>query len=304
MLDCSICDAVTAGVAVAGVAGGAIGFFRAYKQWKHEQHRKRAKSLQHLLLSFESNLLRETICSTDQEDAAKSLFVAAEGDVEARNRLERALDSLSYICYLKKYHLIMDEEFKFFRRQLEKILSDDAVFEYLKQSDDSGDGRFFYLIEYSKSMERNDNDFRDEDGLHSTTVASYGGETSSQSPLSEDDFEEPSIIVRLRNSEGRKPEDAVAGWWKVKYESVKNLKYAIVAIDGIVRGVYSINGWRKYGEDGMLGTANESNDIPSRFQFLGALASQAIADRYMGRSVKSLFKKGAVNPIRYVGPRV
>ena len=123
--------------------------------------------------------------------------------------------------------------------------------------------------------------------------------------LSDTDFTEPTLLVRLKNAEDRKPEDAAKGWWKVSRESIKGLKYAVVAIDGVVCGVYSISGWQKYGEgtSSMADAAHGFSGISGRFQFSIAPAPSEVVERYMDKSVRNLFGKGAVNPIRYLGVR-
>ena len=300
------CDATTAIATLIGVGGGGFGAWWTYRQWRHEQKLKRAESLKALLDDFENNTIRAVVCSSDADDAAKTLFIRAESDEATRRDIEKSLDFFSYICYLQESKLITPSEFGFFKRQLEKILADRSVQEYLEQSIQSEDGRFRYLVKYMSPVHCASN-AADEPILR-TDLENHNqkekkDKMNDKKPLEEADFTEPTLLVRLKNAGGRKPEDAAKGWWKVKRESINGMKYAVVAIDGIVCGVYVIAGWQKYGESEAVVTdaSHGFGGIPGRFQFSIAPAPVELEKRYMGRPTKNLFGKGAVNPIRYLG---
>ena len=301
-VDWSWCDAVTAMTALIGVVGGGGGALWTYKQWRHEQNLKRAESLKNLLDDFEKNTVRAVICSSDDDTASNRLFVEAEKDEVVRREIEKSLDFFSYLCYLRECNLITSIEFGFFERQLEKVLADRSVQEYLEQSRMSEDGRFRHLIEHMDVMQCESNS-ADEPLSANGLEEIDQSEINNKDTLTDADFTEPTLLVRLKNADGRKPEDAANGWWKVSRESVEGLKYAVVAIDGVVCGVYSITGWQKYGEETSSMADNEHgvSGIPGRLKFSIASAPSEVKSRYMDKSVKNLFSKGAVNPIRYFG---
>jgi hypothetical protein len=65
--------------------------------------------------------------------------------------------------------------------------------------------------------------------------------------------------------------------------------YVIAHYRGLTREAYKIEKWQKVPEDGK-----------NRWAFEGALAPEPIRNKYRYKSIKSYFKEGAANPIKYV----
>jgi len=93
--------------------------------------------------------------------------------------------------------------------------------------------------------------------------------------------------------------DATRASWKLGPKR-ELASYAFAIFEGIVREVYEITVWLPAGS-----TFNSLDprgvQSPNRWEFLGRLASEHLRRRYINRDVSSYFKKGAQNPISYVG---
>jgi hypothetical protein len=71
-------------------------------------------------------------------------------------------------------------------------------------------------------------------------------------------------------------------------------KFACAVFQGVVCEVYEIGHWRKASP--RTGDAWKG----SRWEFVGKIADESVRSKYLGRSVKSYFTRGARNPIKYV----
>lgn len=88
------------------------------------------------------------------------------------------------------------------------------------------------------------------------------------------------------------------GFWRRKIESVEPAKYALAVVFGEVKEVYRIDKWVH---------ASEVNNkfrkyIPARhfkrIAFTGDLAPDDIRKKYLGKSVKYLYKYGEASPVK------
>ena len=84
---------------------------------------------------------------------------------------------------------------------------------------------------------------------------------------------------------------------------VDNAKYAMAVYAGIVREVYEIESWHRAGET-TYKTRDQTDLARSkdkRWEFVGKVASAAVRELYLGRSVAHLFRDGQQSPIVGVG---
>ena len=117
------------------------------------------------------------------------------------------------------------------------------------------------------------------------------------------EIDEPAILIRipqLWDPEMSEDElyDATRGHWKVGPRR-ERAELALAVAGGVVREVFVIKAWHLAGTTPSL-TRIHSHAPVDRWEFVGALANQAVRSKYIGRSVKGYFTKGSQNPIRYV----
>jgi hypothetical protein len=117
---------------------------------------------------------------------------------------------------------------------------------------------------------------------------------------------DPAILVRI--NELYRPSmtpaelyDATRGNWRLGPKK-ERARYAFAVFEGVVREVYEIMRWLP------AGSTLSSRDprgvrSPGRWEFVGRLAPERVRRRYVDRDVRAHFKRGAQNPIAYVGIR-
>jgi len=94
--------------------------------------------------------------------------------------------------------------------------------------------------------------------------------------------------------------DATRGVWKVGPRRT-NADFAFCVFGGIVRAVYRIAAWVVAGSTMTSRDYSEKEyELSERFEFVGKLAPDDIQHKYVGKSIKQYFAKGAQNPIKYV----
>jgi hypothetical protein len=94
--------------------------------------------------------------------------------------------------------------------------------------------------------------------------------------------------------------EATRGVWKIG-PGRDRVQYALAVYEGIVQEVYEISYWQP-----ALTTAYSTRKLDAalargRWEFVGRRAPKAVRQRYVGKTVAHHFKKGAQNPIAYVG---
>lgn len=114
--------------------------------------------------------------------------------------------------------------------------------------------------------------------------------------LCEADFTEPTMIIKIERlyREGMDDDelyDVTRQWWRVNKNRAEKIRYVLAVSDSIVRKVFTPEYWEIY--DGL------DEECYKRCCFIGGSAPDKIQQRFVGKSVKSLFPKGAANPIRY-----
>lgn len=145
-------------------------------------------------------------------------------------------------------------------------------------------------------------------GHHSSTYGKIEAGTLearySCEELSADDISDDVIMIKInqlyRNDlEPYELYDITRGCWRVNKEKAQEAKYAFAVYDGMVLEVYKIAQWFRAGEV-MWSTREENIElVKDRFEFVGNIAPDCIREKYINKSVTSLFNKGSQNPIRY-----
>ncbi len=118
-----------------------------------------------------------------------------------------------------------------------------------------------------------------------------------QRDLSCEEYEEPDfkyIMIKINNRvlEERNYDiyETVRSAWKVKLERVKKYKYCLAVINGVVRGVYEIEGW----QDDTLQLRS------GRFEFYGHEAMKDIKNIFINKKIPAKYrKKGMASPVLY-----
>lgn len=112
---------------VIAIIGGLFVFY----QWKHNSHLKKADYINELTGKIRTDeMIRETIYMFDHD-----IEQWYSGDFYSNGNLERKVDKtlsyFSYICYLKSRRIITNRELCFFQYELERILRNQQVQDYL-----------------------------------------------------------------------------------------------------------------------------------------------------------------------------
>ena len=96
------------------------------------------------------------------------------------------------------------------------------------------------------------------------------------------------IIIRLKDDlNGKSLYERTRKEWRVSGERINNINYAFSLFKGVVKEVYNIKLWYPIPER-------------KRYAFKGNLAESATRQKYIGKDLNYLFKKGNSNPIMYI----
>lgn len=121
------------------------------------------------------------------------------------------------------------------------------------------------------------------------------------------DITEPIAVIKNNKSyrDGMSEEtlyDCTRGCWKNRLDYVASAKYALATTFGEVKEVYEIDSCMPAK---MLNRENypyNPKTEDGRIGFSGKIASDNIRNKYLGKSVKGLFKRGDMNPVRVFLP--
>jgi uncharacterized protein len=118
------------------------------------------------------------------------------------------------------------------------------------------------------------------------------------------DVTDPAILVRINqlyhaDMTPLELYEATRGIWKVGGPRRSRVKYALAVFEGVVREVYSVDGWAPAGSSRYDTREFEPDDIIDRWEFTGAVAAPDVRSRYIGRSVAHYFRSGNSNPVMY-----
>lgn len=94
--------------------------------------------------------------------------------------------------------------------------------------------------------------------------------------------------------------DITRGCWKNRIEYVSVADYALSVFHEKVVEVYSIHKWFRAETEHRETIPFNPNVDKKKIIFKGELAPQFIRDKYIGKDVKSLFKRGEAQPVKVV----
>lgn len=118
------------------------------------------------------------------------------------------------------------------------------------------------------------------------------------------DIQENIVIIKLNKSyhhgmSALELYDITRGSWKRKIESVKAAEFALAVYDGIVLEVYIIDKWSPSEEVIRETIPFDAASVAGRITFSGAVADESIREKYVGTSVKALYKWGEADPVKF-----
>ncbi len=90
--------------------------------------------------------------------------------------------------------------------------------------------------------------------------------------------------------------DVTRSCWRIKLNRAQNAEYAFAVYDGIIYEVYQILAWYP---GGYTFNSRLSNLDPTRKEFIGNIAPDAIRAQYLYKSISHYFKRGNANPVFY-----
>ena len=290
--DYSWCDVVMALTSLAGL----IPLFYAGWKWFREseiKHRQfvedttREKDEDDDISSFIESLEDETSIGLLIEDAK-------DQKVDAVKTVEAALSYFSKICRYRASNRLSENEFNEFRPTIVRMLSNKDVKRYVE------DGKkYLSLLEIGKKMGISESAAMSSgyEGGNSDEVEAGLNEIPESGLLSERDFTDPTMEIKINRAyrAGMTAEqlyEATRGWWKLNIDSARRVKFVLSVAFGIVKEMFEVKEWHE------AGCENSSK----RIQFSGNVVKDvALRNRFIGKSAKGLYSKGAANPVRYFG---
>ncbi len=150
-------------ISIASLFFAVVGGIFAYIQWKESVRNKRADYINDLTEKIRTDEdIREIIYMLEYDE-----FVYDEtfhGSGETERKIDKTLSHFSYICYLQKTNQITKVEFGFFKYEIERIITNPQIEEYLFNlyhfaNKTSTPITFKYLFEYGKKHNLFDEEF-------------------------------------------------------------------------------------------------------------------------------------------------
>ena len=277
------------------ITAGGVWF--AFSKWKLTRRQNRSELLRTLEGDFFENEVIQRVMTEDSTlESWEDLGIAQE---RRRQAVEKAINLITHICYLRANELIEDGEFILFQDTIDRVLSTPCILgflcdEYKRVGEKSAKGRYHYLFAYLEKAGRSLNPSVDE----SPTSRSKAEDHWSSGPVEVEEFTEPTMIIKISRAyrEGMSDDDireATQGWWRITPGTANKAKLILAVANGMVKGVYRRSGpWQK----------DETGDHDGRYRFDGRAADDSVVRKFKDRSVAELFPKGASNPIRYFFP--
>ncbi|MCU0653564.1 MAG: hypothetical protein MUD10_04880 [Candidatus Pacebacteria bacterium] len=104
-------------------------------------------------------------------------------------------------------------------------------------------------------------------------------------------FDEPAVLININKiykpeMEGEELYEATRKPWVIDVDRANKIKIACAVFQGIIKEVYFADRWRICPEG-------------ERYCFEGSVASDAMRQKYIGKSVKSYWPVGDQTPIKY-----
>ena len=291
----SWCDIVQSIAAVIGL----VPIFVAGCKWLNE------KKISHLQFV-------ESLANRRRSDDVSNLFVYVEqgdkvfstSDVQFVKCLETTMTFLSQVCLFRNIGKISKNEFMPYEADIRKLFKNEALREHIlnvldHDSTSSRMSKWAPLLETASKMGLPIHEsLAQEDNA---SIADYTND--GQNPVSchddnndikLEDFDKPTMVIKINRlyRDGMSGDEifhATRGWWRLNLESAKKVCLVLAVANGLVKGVYSAQKWMTHPVD------------TNRVGFEGCEAEAADVNKFIGKSVRQLFTKGAANPVRYFG---
>ena len=262
------------------------GYDKFYLDWVDGSYGMSLQSLIHYIM-YEDGIYKKILNKNQYarlihvvNEQPESIFGADESIDENYSQLQ--YDFLDYFYYTP---------IKFVYDKLTSLGFDvsDAFCEYLGIDPDDDD----YDEDYDDYESEADEDYEAETDDYSSDIASHDSV----------EITEPAMVIRISQTyrEDMTPQelyDITRSAWKVNLDRANTIDYAFAVYKGEIKEIYKVAGWHEAGttfvpkRDDIIGSG--------RFEFVGTVAEDAIRDKYLNKSVKHIFKKGAVIPTMYV----
>ena len=180
-------------------------------------------------------------------------------------------------------NVISDKEFSFFSDQLTLLLKNDNVKRYLLDDEGAVRAPFKSLVSYAVKL-----------GLRDYPLLEKYAQNAAIKEMAKQDDKIVIIKISRVYREDMGPNEvyeSTRGHWKAKFDQIRQYMTVLSVANGIIRGVYAVDQWQK---------DEQSNGIEDgRVMFSGKDATDPQLTEWIGRSIKTLFPKGAANPVRY-----
>lgn len=239
----------------------------------------------------------------DYDDNETSMEITFTKDNPNGSKFIELFSKNNYSENTIKKFIDKNQELKFHIQEIRKDIQNISILDLIKQ---------YYASKYSYEeielalkdlqISTSFNDQTNQYALTQTainnTTPKFANRTYISTSNYSDYYEEPQDIdyIIIKTSQERVDfcngniYEATRYAWNVKVEHVRQYKYVLGVIKGIVRGVYCVDEWR-------LVTTGES---VGRYEFYGYDAPNEIANRFLGKRIPPQYsKRGLVSPVLY-----
>ena len=123
--------------------------------------------------------------------------------------------------------------------------------------------------------------------------------------LMREDITDDIIIIKLNRSyrsgmSSEKLYDITRGCWKRRIESVERAEFALAVYKEEVIEVYRITAWYSAQEE-IRDTVPFNPEIDlGRIIFKGEVADEKVREKYIGKNISKLFKRGEASPVKTI----
>ena len=123
--------------------------------------------------------------------------------------------------------------------------------------------------------------------------------------LMREDITDDIIIIKLNRSyrfgmSSKELYDITRGCWKRRIESVERAEFALAVYKGEVIEVYRISAWYSALEE-IRDTVPFNPEIDlGRIIFKGEVAEEKVREKYIGKNISKLFKRGEASPVKTI----
>ena len=123
--------------------------------------------------------------------------------------------------------------------------------------------------------------------------------------LMREDITDDIIIIKLNRSyrfgmSSKELYDITRGCWKRRIESVERAEFALAVYKEEVIEVYRITAWYSAQEE-IRDTVPFNPEVDlGRIIFKGEVAEEKVREKYIGKNVSKLFKRGEASPVKTI----